>query len=143
MGLGNLRKGSKMKYTEGEIDLEGVCFGDLDLEKALQPILEKIATDTLKIMMRDNPPYLAYNLEGDTAKIEIGTDAFSGGWEYMCFTEDLEDAVRTAIDIVAYGGIEDETGWIGDEDRSKIIMMRDDLQKNLNLVNMWLERKAK
>lgn len=141
MALDNQRKESKMDYTEGEIDLEGVCFGDLDLEKALQPILEKIATATLKIMLRDNPPYLAYNLEGDTAKIEIGTEAFSVG-EYMCFTEDLEYAVHNAIDMVAYGGIEDEAGWIGDEDRPKIIMMRDDLQKNLNFVNMWLERKT-
>lgn len=131
-----------MDYTGGEIDLEGVCFGDLDLEKALQPILEKIATDTLRIMLRQNPPYLEYNLKGDTAKIEIGTEAFSVG-EYMCFTEDLSYAVHTAIDSIAYGGIQDEEGWIGDEDRPNIIKMRDDLQKNLDFVNMWLERKPK
>jgi len=131
-----------MKYTGGEIDIEGVCFGDIDLEKVLQPILEKIASSTLKVMLHENPPYLTYNLEGDTAKIEIGTDAFSVG-EYMCFTEDLECAVREAIDWVACGGIEDETGWIDDEDRPKISMMRDDLQKNLDFVNMWLERKPK
>jgi hypothetical protein len=131
-----------MDYTGGEIDIEGVCFGDLNLEKALQPVLEKIATDTLRIMLRQNPPYLEYNLKGDTAKIEIGTEAFSVG-EYMCFTEDLSYAVRTAIDCIAYGGIQDENGWIGDEDKPNIIKMRDDLQKNLDFVNMWLERKPK
>ena len=131
-----------MDYIEGEIDIGGVCFGDINLEKALQPILEKISNDTLKVMLRDNPPYLAYNLEGNTAKIEIGTEAFSIG-EYMCFTEDLEYAVRNAIDYVAFGGVEDEDGWIGDEDKLKIIKMRDDLQKNLDFVNMWLERKEK
>ena len=131
-----------MDYTGGEIDVEGVCFGDIDIVKVLQPALENIASDTLKVMLRDNPPYLAYNLEGDTAKIEIGTDAFSVG-DYMCFTEALEHAVYSAIDWVAIGGLVEDDRWIGDGDKPKIIMMRDDLQKNLNLVNMWLERKPK
>ena len=126
-----------MDYIGGEIDIEGVCFGDLDLQKAL----EKIATDTLKIMLRDSPPQLSYNLEGETAKIEIATDAFSVD-EYMYFTEDLSWAVRNAIDWVAYGGVDDENGWLGDEDKLKISKMRDDLQKNLDFVNMWLERKS-
>ncbi len=124
-----------MDYQGGEIDIEGVCFGDLDLQKAL----EKIATDTLKIMLRDSPPQLSYNLKGETAKIEIATEAFSVG-EFMYFTEDLSWAVHNAIDWIAYGGIEDPNGWIGDEDRPRITMMRDDLQKNLDFVNMWLER---
>jgi hypothetical protein len=131
-----------MDYQGGEIDLEGVCFGDLDVQKTLQPILEKIAISTLKVMFIENPPHLSYNLEGDTAKIEVATEAFSMG-EFICFTEDLEFAVRNEIDMVAYGGIEDEDGWIDDEDKPKIIKMRDDLQKNLDFVNMWLERKEK
>lgn len=131
-----------MDYVGGEIDLEGVCFGDLDFQKALQPILERIATDTLKVMLHQNPPHLVYNLEGDTAKIEVCTDAFSLG-EFISFTEDLEFAVRNEIDLIACGGIEDETGWIDDEDKPRIIKMRDDLQKNLDFVNMWLARKEK
>jgi hypothetical protein len=131
-----------MEYTGGEIDLEGVCFGDLDIQKTLQPILEKIAISTLKVMFIENPPHLSYNLEGDTAKIEVATEAFSMG-DFICFTEDLEFAVRNEIDMVAYGGIEDKDGWIDDEDKPKIIKMRDDLQKNLDFVNMWLERKEK
>jgi hypothetical protein len=129
-----------MDYTGGEIDLEGVCFGEIDLQKALQPLLERMATDTLRVMLHQNPPHLSYNLDGDTAKIEVSTDAFSYG-ESLRFTEDLEFAVRNQIDLIAWGGIEDETGWIDDEDKPEIIKMRDDLQKNLNFVNMWLERK--
>ena len=135
MGLGNHRKDINMDYQGGEIDIEGVCFGDIDL----QPYLEKIAISTLKIMLRDSPPQLSYNLDGDTAKIEVATEAFSVG-EYMYFTEDLSWAVRNEIDRVAYGGVDDENGWLGAEDKIKISKMRDDLQKNLDFVNMWLER---
>ena len=135
MALDNQRL-TKMKYIGGEIDIEGVCFSDVDL----QPLLEKIATDTLKIMIHDNPPHLEYNLEGDTAKIGVAIDAFSNG-EFIVFTEDLSFAVRNEIDMVARGGVEDTDGWIDDEDKPNIIKMRDDLQKNLDFVNMWLERK--
>ena len=128
-----------MEYQGGEINIEGVCFGDLDMQKTLQPILEKIAVTTLKVMLHDNPPHLGFNLEGATAKIEVLTDAFSDG-EFICFTEDLEFAVRNEIDMVAYGGVDDENGWLGAEDKIKITMMRDDLKKNLDFVNMWLER---
>jgi hypothetical protein len=131
-----------MDYQGGEIDIEGVCFGDLDVQKTLQPILEKIAVDTLKVMLRDSPPQLSYNLDGDTAKIEVATEAYSVG-EYMYFTEDLSWAVHNAIDYIAYGGVDDENGWLGAEDKLKVIKMRDDLQKNLDFVNMWLERKEK
>jgi hypothetical protein len=125
-----------MKYTGGEINIEGVCFGETDL----QPLLERMATDTLKIMLVNSPPHLSYNLEGDTAKIEVATDAFSYG-DFIVFKEDLEFAVRNEIDMVAHGGAECENGWIDDEDKPNIIKMRNDLQKNLDFVNMWLERK--
>jgi hypothetical protein len=131
-----------MKYEGGEIDIEGVCFGDFNLEKLLQPVLERMATDTLKVMLHQNPPHLGYNLDGSTAKLEVYTDAFTIG-EFMVFTEDLEFAVRNEIHIRAHGGIDDANGWIGDDVRHEIIMMRDDLQKNLDFVNMWLERKPK
>ncbi len=126
-----------MKYAGGEVNIDGVYFGDLTTN--LQPILEKMAIDTLKIMIHDNPPLLGYNLEGDTAKIEVAFDVFSD-CQFIYFIDNLSVAIENAIDLHR---IQSGDGWLDDDGKKEIIKIRDDLQKNLDYVNKWLVKEPK
>lgn len=129
-----------MRYDSGEIDLEGVCFGEWN--KNIQAMLEKTAVDTLKIMLYQNPPQLGYNLEGETARLEIYTEAFSVG-DFIVFSEELFTAVKQEIEMHVLGGRDDDDGWLDAEGKQYVSKIRDDLQKNLDYVNMWLAREPK